>query len=107
VNKDIWDLFQQHVAGSYLTNNPVGVRPEVARILFSLALSGDTPGLTGEAGTDDIDMPVPGMAVELPYVAKEGEPGQASIGLALQEHPLAVGVDLDGAHRPVAEEEVG
>ena len=52
-------------------------------------------------------MVAPGVAVELPHVSKDGEPGEAPIGLALQKHPLAVGVDLNGAHRPVAKEEVG
>ena len=107
LNKEPWNVLKECVAGSYFAKHAVGIRPQVALVGCAFALACDTPGLAGEAGAEDIDMPVPGMAVELPHVAKEGEPGQASIGLALQEHPLAVGVDLDGAHRPVAEEEVG
>jgi hypothetical protein len=107
VNKQAWDIFQEDVARSYFANHPDGIRPEVAVIVGSCSLSGNTPRLAGKAACDDIDSSAPGLAVKGTDIIPDGKPWQDTVSLSLHEHALAVGVNLDGADGDVTKQEVG
>lgn len=97
-SSEIWAVLHEHVGGSNLANDASELAPEPA------ALAGD-PGAGARAGdvlarepaADDVDKPAPGPAVEGSDVVPDGKRIEHSVALALREHTLAVGVELDGA----------
>lgn len=53
----------------------------------------------------DIHSLTPGMAIELADVSKNGEPGQHSVSLPLDERALTIRVDFDGTHGNMSHKE--
>jgi hypothetical protein len=105
LSKESWDVLQEHVAGSYLANNAAGVRPEVAVVGCPGAWTCGTPGLARKARMDNVHAAMPGRPGKVAYVVPDREGGQEAVPLALHEHTLTVGVDLDGADRNVSHQE--
>ena len=102
--KETWHVLQERVARSYVANDPSGIGPHVSRVGTSEALSGKGEGWTGEATTDDVNAPSPGLAVEGADVLKYGKPGEYPVSLALGDDSLPVGLELDGSDDMVIEE---
>lgn len=73
---------------------PVNPRP--------LACNADV--LAREAAADDVDESAPRHAVEGLHIIPDGEVWQHPIALTSEQHPLTVGVDLDGADGAPAEQ---
>lgn len=105
MSKESWDVFQEDVARSYFANHPKGIRPEVTFVGVAQSLSCDTPGLTRESCGDEINVSTPALPVKGPHIVPDGEGWEEAVPLPLDEDPLAVGVDLDGTHGAVAEDE--
>jgi hypothetical protein len=81
-----------------LANDAEHLEPE------SRAVSGETSAasragdvLAGEASRNNVNCSAPRRAVERADVVPDGEWIEVSVSLALSEHALTVGVDLDGA----------
>jgi hypothetical protein len=62
--KEIWDVLQEHVAGSHFPNHPRDLRPEPAVVVGLGALAGEAPGLAREACRDEIHDATPWAAVK-------------------------------------------
>lgn len=105
-NSEHWGVFHEREPGSYLPNDASELRPEPA------ALSRDARPrprardvLAGEAPADDVDVAFPGLAVEGSDVIPDGEGREQPVPLTVQEHPAAVGINLDSAHGAPAKED--
>lgn len=93
--------------GSALGDNARHFRPEMPRVVGSSLLARDGPRLAREPARDDVDSPSPEPGVEGSDVVMDWEWRQEAVALPLLEHLPAVGVDLDGSDRFVAEEKAG
>jgi hypothetical protein len=62
--KEIWDVLQEHVAGSYVANHPRDLGPEPAVIVGLGTLPGEAPGLARETRSDEIHDATPRAAVK-------------------------------------------
>src|SRR5262245_9952096 len=113
-------VFHEDVAGSNLANNSRHLSPQsgafsldTGAVPFSHIASGIPPCprsagadvLAREAAANDIDAPPPGGSVEGAHVIPDGEPGQQSVPLPLQEDAAAVAVQLDSAAAGMSEKD--
>jgi hypothetical protein len=71
----------------------------------SVAGAGDV--LAGEASADDVNAAPPGVAIERADVIPDREGLEMSVALALGEHSLAVGLNLDRADGPPSKQPGG
>ena len=101
-----WGVLHEDVARSNLTNDPSKLPPKSgASAVNSCALSGRADVLAGEASGDEVNTFPPGVAVEGAHVVPDGEPGQDSVPLSLEEDSPRVFFQLDGADWHMAEKE--
>lgn len=76
-------VFDEDPGGVALSDDPEGVGPEMARVIFPRALSGDAPRLAGDAARYAIHDATPRSAVEGSYVRPHRRRIKASLF-----HPL-------------------
>lgn len=68
------------------------------------SFAGDGQILAGESSGNDIDLAAPRAPVEVSDIGVDGESGEVSIVLSRLQNCLAVGIDLDGGHRDMAQQ---
>jgi hypothetical protein len=98
-----WGVFHVCVAGSNLANDSVHFRPEAgagAGDAGTFACGADV--LTGEAACDDVDVASEGCAVEGADVVPDGEEGEVSEFLVVEEDGSGVGFDFASCDRSPA-----
>jgi len=61
--------------------------------------------LAGEAARYDVNTPAPRLSVKTSHVTPNGERREKSVVLPLRENGCGVGITLNGAHSPPAEED--
>jgi hypothetical protein len=97
-SSEVWAVFHEDVAGSNLANDASELAPEPAALTRDAGAAARARDvLAREAAADDVDEPAPGTTVEGADVVPDWERVEHSVALALREHALAVGVELDGA----------
>jgi hypothetical protein len=101
-----WGIFHEAVLGSYFANDALHVPPEPAALAVDpFAFARDRDVLARESAGNDIDSSSPWGSVEGGNVIVNLHVGgQVAIRLTRPQHASAVGVDLDGTHRSVAEQ---
>jgi hypothetical protein len=93
-----WGVFHEHESRFHLANDASVLSPEAGALATDPgALSGAANVLTRKSAGDDVDVPAPGAPVEGAHVVPHGEPRQGSVALSGEQHPPAVGINLDSA----------
>jgi hypothetical protein len=82
------DVFEEDPFGGTFPDNPGDVRPEVARVVGTAALSGCAEGLTGVSCKDDVKSAAEGAGIEAAEIVPDWRRGEIS---------GALGGDKDGA----------
>jgi hypothetical protein len=98
-----WGVFHECVAGSYFANDSVHFRPEAgagASDAGAFSCGGDV--LTGEAACDDVDNASEGLSVKGADVIPDGEVGEVSEFLVVEEDGSGVGFDFASCDRSPA-----
>lgn len=100
-----WGVFHKHVARSHLANDSCHFRPQAAALAVeSAARSCNADVLAREAARDDIHQPSPWLSVEGSHVVPDREGLETAVVLSGHEHPSGIGIALDRAHSPPAEQ---
>lgn len=97
-----WDVLQEAVAGSNVTDDPGDFGPEPAVIVSSGALSGGAEGLAGETGSDEIHLAAPRSAVEGFEIVPHRSLIQSRFSHPRHESCRRVGVPLNTTHKPMS-----
>ena len=93
-----WDVLQEHVSGSNVTDDPADVWPEPTVIVSSGALAGGAEGLAGETGSDEIHSATPRASVKGAQVRPDRCAIQARFVHPRHESGRCVGVPLNVSH---------
>ena len=104
---DRWDVLQEEPLGSYFANDSEQLVEEAAALAVEAsAFAGDADVLAGEASGDEVDATSPGVSVELGDIVMNLHFGwQPALVSSRLQHAPAVGVDLNSADEPVAEQQ--
>ncbi len=75
-------IFEHDVWGTDLLDDTVRLGPKVALIIGAESLPGETEGLAGEAGRDDLHASTPGLAIKRSNIIPDGEGFEMAFFLA-------------------------
>jgi len=95
------DVFQEDESRSHLANDLSDSGKEVAFVFFCSLLAGDTEGLAGEPGSDEIHLAAPRVRVEGEQVVPDRSCTQGLVFHPRHESGRGVGVPLDVTHSAV------
>ena len=105
VSKETWDVFQQAESRSHLTNDPDGVGPQVAGIVFAFLLTGNGERLTGKTCRNHVNPSSPWASVKSSDIVPDGEGIEVAFFLSPKEDFSAVRIDLNSAHCPESKQD--
>ena len=99
-------VFHEDEGRSNLANDPGELRPESRAFpVEPCALPCGADVLARKPTGDEVNPPSPGVPVEGANIVPDGEPGQESVPLSLEEDRPRVFLQLDGADWHMAEKE--
>jgi hypothetical protein len=101
-----WAVLHEYVFGLYLANDPGKLGPQSRSLPVDIAsFTGGRYVLTGESSTYHINLASPVSSVKRFNVIPDGEPGQDSVTLPLQEHFPTVRFNFDSTDTGMPEKD--
>ena len=89
------DVFEEDPFGGTIPDDPGDLRPEVAGIIGTAALSGGAEGLARISGEDDVDSPAKRPGIETAEIIPDWGWGEVSRALGCDEDAAGIALPLD------------
>lgn len=100
-----WAVFHEHVLRSNVANDARHVDPKSGALAVdACAFAGERYVLAGKAARYDVNTPSPSQSIKGCNVIPYRESRQKAVELAGHQYACGVGIALDGAHGPPAEQ---
>lgn len=96
-----FDVLDEDACGAHFVNDPLDVRPKVARVGMSQPLPGPTERLARISGREDMNLAAPGPAVEGFEIVPDRRLIQGLVCHPGHESGRSVGFPLDETYSPI------